>query len=225
MTSTKHIRPAVIGIAGGTGSGKTTVAEFIAERFPEGTVALIGHDSYYHDHSHLSPEERALINYDHPDAFDSDLLVRQLKELMDRRAVERPVYDYVTHSRQPRGILTRPAQIILIEGILVLENKQLRELMDIKLFIDTDNDERFIRRMLRDTHQRGRDLDSVVTQYMNTVKPMHLDFVEPSKRYADVIIPGGAHNSVAMDLVITKIRALLQDMAERDGEAAVPSPS
>lgn len=218
-------RPAVIGLAGGTGSGKTTVAEHIAARFPEGTVAIIGHDCYYHDHSHLSAEDRALINYDHPDAFDSDLLVRQLQELMHERAVERPVYDYVTHSREDRGILTRPARILLIEGILVLEHRRLRELMDIKLFIDTDNDERFIRRMLRDTHQRGRNLDSVVSQYMSTVKPMHLDFVEPSKRYADVIIPGGAHNTVAMDLVITKIRVLLQEMALQDGEASVPSPS
>lgn len=215
---------AIIGIAGGTGSGKTTVAESIASSFSDESVVIIGHDSYYHDHSHLSPSDRALINYDHPHAFDTALLIRQLEELANGRAVEQPIYDYVTHSRKPRGILIRPARVILVEGILVLENKRLREMMDIRIFIDTDNDERFIRRLLRDTHERGRDLDSVVRQYLGTVRPMHLDFIEPTKRYADIIIPGGAHNTVAMDLVVTKINALVREMDERDA-VTIPSPS
>jgi len=224
MKSGRRTPSAIIGIAGGTGSGKTTVAESIASSFSDESVVIIGHDSYYHDHSHLSPNDRALINYDHPHAFDTVLLIRQLEELSSGRAVERPVYDYVSHSRKTRGILIRPARVILVEGILVLENKKLREMMDIRIFIDTDNDERFIRRLLRDTHERGRDLDSVVRQYLGTVRPMHLDFIEPTKRYADIIIPGGAHNTVAMDLVVTKINALVKEIDERD-TVDIPSPS
>lgn len=224
MKSGRRAPSAIIGIAGGTGSGKTTVAESIASRFSDESVVIIGHDSYYHDHSHLSSNDRALINYDHPHAFDTVLLIRQLEELSSGRAVERPIYDYVTHSRKSRGILIRPARVILVEGILVLENKILREMMDIRIFIDTDNDERFIRRLLRDTHERGRDLDSVVRQYLSTVRPMHLDFIEPTKRYADIIIPGGAHNTVAMDLVVTKINALVREIDERD-TVNIPSPS
>lgn len=224
MKSGRRTPSAIIGIAGGTGSGKTTVAESIASSFSDESVVIIGHDSYYHDHSHLSPNDRALINYDHPHAFDTVLLIRQLEELSSGRAVERPVYDYVSHSRKTRGILIRPARVILVEGILVLENKKLREMMDIRIFIDTDNDERFIRRLLRDTHERGRDLDSVVRQYLGTVRPMHLDFIEPTKRYADIIIPGGAHNTVAMDLVVTKINALIKEIDERD-TIDIPSPS
>jgi len=224
MKSGRRTPSAIIGIAGGTGSGKTTVAESIASSFSDESVVIIGHDSYYHDHSHLSPNDRALINYDHPHAFDTVLLIRQLEELSSGRAVERPVYDYVSHSRKTRGILIRPARVILVEGILVLENKKLREMMDIRIFIDTDNDERFIRRLLRDTHERGRDLDSVVRQYLGTVRPMHLDFIEPTKRYADIIIPGGAHNTVAMDLVVTKINALVKEIDERD-TIDIPSPS
>ena len=224
MKSGRRTPSAIIGIAGGTGSGKTTVAESIASSFSDESVVIIGHDSYYHDHSHLSPNDRALINYDHPHAFDTVLLIRQLEELSSGRAVERPVYDYVSHSRKTRGILIRPARVILVEGILVLENRKLREMMDIRIFIDTDNDERFIRRLLRDTHERGRDLDSVVRQYLGTVRPMHLDFIEPTKRYADIIIPGGAHNTVAMDLVVTKINALVKEIDERD-TVDIPSPS
>jgi uridine kinase len=170
-------------------------------------------------------EDRQNINYDHPKAFDTDLLVAHLKDLLAGRSVERPEYAYSTHSRCPRGVLVKPADILLVEGILVLEDVRLRDLMDIKLFIDTDPDERFIRRLRRDLEERGRSIDSVIAQYQRTVKPMHLEFVEPSKRYADVIIPEGGHNKVAMDLVIARIRALLQEMAEERGQAAVPSPS
>jgi len=221
----KKTGPVIIGLAGGTGSGKTTIARFIARRFPRRALMLISHDCYYHDHSHLSTDERAGINYDHPRAFDTELLVAHLNELMAGRPVAIPEYDYTTHSRLPQGTRTSPADILLVEGILVLDDERLRNLMDIKLFVDTDSDERFIRRLRRDIEERGRTLSSVIEQYQSTVKPMHLEFVEPSKRYADVIIPEGVHNRVAMDLVISRIRTLLQEMADQRGLAAVPSPS
>lgn len=223
--SSRKSGPVIIGLAGGTGSGKTTVAKYIESRFPKGTLILIGHDCYYHDHSHLPSGDRQNINYDHPKAFDTELLVAHLKDLLAGRSVERPEYDYTTHSRCPQGVLVKPAGIFLVEGILVLDDARLRDLMDIKLFIDTDPDERFIRRLRRDLEERGRSIDSVISQYQRTVKPMHLEFVEPSKRYADVIIPEGGYNRVAMDLVISRIRALLQEMAEERGHAAVPSPT
>ncbi|MCU0612400.1 MAG: uridine kinase, partial [Candidatus Eisenbacteria bacterium] len=213
----------VIGIAGGTGSGKTTVARIIASCFPSGTAVILSHDSYYHDHSSLTEAQRRAINYDHPKAFDTDLLIDQLIRLRAGDCVERPEYDYKTHSRLPSGVTIRPAGILLVEGILVLEHKALRDLMDIKLFIDTDGDERFIRRLRRDIEDRGRSISSVIEQYLGTVKPMHLDFVEPSKRYADVIIPEGAHNRVAIDLVVSRIRAMLEERVSREREPGVPS--
>lgn len=219
------MRPVIIGIAGGTGSGKTSVARIIAGSFLPGAAVILSHDSYYHDHSALSEQERRLINYDHPKAFDTDLLIDHLTRLRDGQPVERPDYDYRTHSRLPSGVIIHPADILLVEGILVLEHRILRSLMDIKLFIDTDGDERFIRRLRRDIEDRGRSIISVIEQYLETVKPMHLEFVEPSKRHADVIIPEGAHNRVAIDLVVSRIRAMLQERGAKEREPGVPSPS
>ena len=186
---------------------------------------ILSHDSYYHDHSSLSEIERRAINYDHPNAFDTDLLIEQLTRLRSGLPVERPEYDYRTHSRLPSGVVIRPADILLVEGILVLEHKLLRNLMDIRLFIDADGDERFIRRLRRDIEDRGRSIASVIEQYLGTVKPMHLEFVEPSKRHADVIVPEGAHNRVAIDLIVSRIRAMLQERGSKEREPAVPSPS
>ncbi|MBN1425539.1 uridine kinase [Candidatus Fermentibacteria bacterium] len=217
--------PIIIGLAGGTGSGKTTVARIIARCFPEGTAVILSHDSYYHDYSGLSEDERRSINYDHPKAFDTELLINHLKGLRAGERVERPDYDYTTHSRRPSGVRLAPSALLLVEGILVLECKALRDLMDIKLFIDADGDERFIRRLRRDIDDRGRSIGSVIDQYLGTVKPMHLDFVEPSKRYADVIIPKGAHNRVAIDLVVSRIRAMLLERESKKREPGVPSPS
>ena len=206
-------RPVIIGIAGGTGSGKTSVAEMIRDRFPGGRVVIITHDSYYKDRRDLPLTARAALNYDHPHSFETELLVEHLDQLRAGEAVEKPVYDYSNHRRLRRTERVGPADIVLLEGILVLDNAALRERMDIRIYIDTDADERFIRRLWRDIHDRGRTVESVVDQYRTTVKLMHLEFVEPSKRYADIIIPEGAHNQVALDLVVTKVRAIL---AERE---------
>ena len=203
-------KPVLIGIAGGTGSGKTTVATLVKARFGDEKVIIIHHDSYYKDRSDISPEEREKVNYDHPSAFENTLLVEHLKRLLNRQPIEMPIYDYATHTRLPQTRLVKPAEIILLEGILVLEDERLRSLMDIKIYIETDADERFIRRFLRDVKERKRTPDSVIEQYVTTVKPMHLQFVEPSKRYADIIIPEGGHNAVAIDLLVTKIRDILR---------------
>jgi uridine kinase len=205
------VRPVIIGIAGGTGSGKTTVATIVKSRFEEENVIIIHHDSYYRDRGGISPEEREKANYDHPSAFENTLLARHLKQLMGRRPIEMPVYDYSSHTRLSETRTVRPAQIILLEGILVLEDELLRSLMDIKIYIDADSDERFIRRLLRDMKERKRTADSVIEQYIRTVRPMHLQFVEPSKRYADIIIPEGGHNAVAIDLLVTKISDILRN--------------
>ncbi|MFH1313380.1 MAG: uridine kinase [Candidatus Eisenbacteria bacterium] len=204
-------RPVLIGVAGGTGSGKTTVATIIKSRFEGESVRIMHHDSYYQDRSELPMEEREKINYDHPSAFENVLLAEHLRELMDRRAVEMPVYDYSSHTRLAKTVNVQPVEIILLEGILVLADELLRSLMSIKIYIQADSDERFIRRLLRDMKERGRDADSVIEQYVDTVRPMHLQFVEPTKRYADIIIPEGGHNAVAMDLLITKIRDILRN--------------
>jgi uridine kinase len=204
-------RPVLIGVAGGTGSGKTTVATIIKSRFEGESVRIMHHDSYYRDRSDLPVEEREKINYDHPSAFENTLLAEHLRELMDRRAVEMPMYDYTSHTRLAKTVCVQPVEIILLEGILVLADELLRTLMSIKIYIQADSDERFIRRLLRDMKERGRDADSVIGQYVETVRPMHLQFVEPTKRYADVIIPEGGHNAVAMDLLITKIRDILRN--------------
>lgn len=203
------MRPVVIGITGGSGSGKTTVALRLADHFRGRRVVILHHDSYYRDRSDLTFEERTKLNYDHPDAFENDLLVRHLGALRDGGTVEVPVYDYETHTRQPEPASVGPASIVLLEGIQVLTVKELRDLMDIKLYVDIDADERLIRRLLRDIHERGRSVHSILEQYQETVRPMHLQFVEPSKRYADIIIPGGGFNEVAIDLIVSKMRDVL----------------
>jgi len=201
----------VIGVAGGTGSGKTTVAEKILERVGAERIAYIQHDSYYRDLRHLPPEARAQVNFDHPDALETDLLVEHLRQLRQGKAVEVPVYDFTTHTRTDRTRLVEPRRVILVEGILIFVDRALRDMMDIKIYVDTDSDIRFIRRLRRDIAERGRTLDSVVHQYLTTVRPMHLEFVEPSKRYADVIIPEGGQNEVAMDMVVARIRGMLAE--------------
>jgi uridine kinase len=208
------MRPIVIGVAGGTGSGKTTVANQILERVGADQIAYIPHDAYYRDLSHLPPHERKQINFDHPDSLESELLVDHLKDLRAGQAVEIPVYDFTTHMRTRETRRVGPAPVILVEGILVFTEPELRAQFDVKLYIDTDADVRFIRRLRRDIEERGRSVESVCSQYLSTVRPMHLEFVEPSKRYADVIIPEGGFNEVAIDMVATRIRGML---AERTG--------
>jgi uridine kinase (EC 2.7.1.48) len=203
-------RPVVIGIAGGTGSGKTTVAEAIVRRIGPERIALIQQDSYYKDQSHLPIEERVRINYDHPESIDTALLIRHLQELIAGRPVEVPIYDFTTYTRTPHTRRVEPRPVILVEGILVFVEKALRDLFDIKIYVDADPDIRFIRRLRRDLAERGRTLESVIQQYLSTVRPMHLEFVEPSKRYADIIIPEGGFNTVALDLIIARIRAMLE---------------
>ncbi|QWK09486.1 MAG: uridine kinase [Thermoflexus hugenholtzii] len=204
-------RPVVIGIAGGTGSGKTTVAEAIVRRIGPERIALIQQDSYYKDQSHLPMEERVRINYDHPDSIDTVLLIRHLQELIAGRPVEVPIYDFTTYTRTPHTRRVEPRPVILVEGILVFVEKALRDLFDIKIYVDADPDIRFIRRLQRDLAERGRTLESVIQQYLSTVRPMHLEFVEPSKRYADIIIPEGGFNTVALDMIIARIRAMLEE--------------
>lgn len=203
-------RPVVIGIAGGSGSGKTSVTNSIYEVFKEHSVVVIEQDYYYKDQSHLEFEERLATNYDHPLAFDTDLLIDHINELLERRPIEKPVYNYALHTRSEETILIEPKDVIILEGILVLEDKRLRDLMDIKLFVDTDGDLRIIRRLLRDINERGRTINSVIDQYLNVVRPMHNQFIEPTKRYADVIIPEGGQNEVAIDLMVTKIKTILE---------------
>ncbi len=200
----------VIGIAGGTGSGKTSVTNKILECLDPRHVLVIQHDSYYKDltaHGGLSP---AQINFDHPDSLETELLIGHLRELREGKAVEQPLYNFTTHRRMKESNRLEPTDIIIVEGILIFVDKELRDLMDIKIFIDTDADERLIRRIRRDIIERGRSIDSIMQQYTTTVKPMHLEFVEPSKHWADIIIPRGVENSVAIDMVVTKIRSLLR---------------
>lgn len=194
----------VIGIAGGTGSGKTTITRTIQEHFGS-DVVVIYHDNYYKAHHGLSLEERARLNYDHPDAFDTDLLVRDLAALRQVRTVRCPVYDYTIHDRSRETLTIHPARVIVVEGILIFHAPELRGLMDIKIYVDADADVRILRRIQRDVRERGRSLESVISQYLTTVKPMHEAFVEPSKRYADVIIPEGGRNEVALDMLINRI--------------------
>ena len=198
----------IIGIAGGTGSGKTTVVRKLTERLPKGEVVVIPQDSYYKDSSHVPVEERQNINFDHPDAFDWSLLEKHIARLKQGESIEQPIYDYITCTRQKETVHIEPKEIIVVEGIMALSDKKLREQMDLKIFVDADADVRILRRIVRDVKERGRSLDSVINQYMSTVKPMHEAFVEPSKRYADVIIPGG-ENEVALDMLIGRIKAHL----------------
>lgn len=208
----------IIGVAGGTGSGKTTVSEAILDRVGRDRIAYLQHDSYYRDRSHLPPEERAEVNFDHPDALETELMVQHLEALQQGRAVEVPVYDFTRHVRKDETRTLRPRPVVLVEGILVLAEEPLRRQMDVKLYVDTDADLRFIRRLRRDISERDRTLDSVVEQYLDDVRPMHLEFVEPSKRYADLIIPEGGFNTVALDAVVAQVERLL----DREGRAAHP---
>ena len=196
----------LIGIAGGTGSGKTTLADKLVESFGRDEVSILRHDNYYKRHDDIPFEERAKLNYDHPDAFDTDLLCLHILELKAGKSIEMPVYDYAMHNRSDKTILVHPAPVIVLEGILLFVEKDLCDLMDIKVFVDTDADVRILRRILRDVKERGRSLDSVVTQYLTTVKPMHEQFVEPSKRRADVIIPERGQNTVALEMLIERVR-------------------
>jgi len=202
------LTPLVIGVGGGSGSGKTTVVRRIVESLPEDRVTVLEHDRYYRDRSELRLEERAALNYDHPDALETDLLVQHLEELRAGRAVEVPVYDFARYTRKVATDRVEPRSAVIVEGILIYTDARLRELMDIKVFVDADADTRFIRRLRRDVAERGRSMESVIDQYLNTVKPMHLEFVEPSKRYADIIIPIGGHNPVAIDMMLSMIRSL-----------------
>jgi uridine kinase len=203
-------KPVVIGVAGGSGSGKTSVTKAIYESFKGHSITMIQQDFYYKDQSDLPFEERLKTNYDHPLAFDNDLLIVHLEKLLRYEAIEKPVYDYSLHTRSKEVIEVEPKDVIILEGILVLEDERLRNLMDIKLYVDTDADIRIIRRMSRDIKERGRTLDSVIEQYTNVVRPMHNQFIEPTKRYADVIIPEGGQNHVAIDLMVTKIQTILE---------------
>ena len=203
-------RGILIGIAGGSGSGKTLVTQRIVQELGTDRVVIVEQDSYYKDLSHLSYAERAAHNFDHPDAIDSELFVRDIQALLRGHTVDIPIYDFTAHTRSSRTRRTGPHDVVVLEGILILDNPKLRQLMDIKVYVDTDADLRFIRRLKRDTAERGRSMQSVIEQYENSVRPMHLQFVEPTKRYADIIIPEGGHNLVAIDLVRTKIQALLQ---------------
>jgi uridine kinase len=203
------MRPLVIGIAGGTGSGKSTVAERVAASLPDKAAVIIDHDSYYRDHSDISVEERKLLNYDHPDALDNDLLIQHLTALRDGKSIEMPVYDYKTHVRSKQTCHLEPAPVIIVEGILVFVDAQIRALFDMKIFVDTDADIRIMRRIRRDIEVRGRDFASIRKQYYETVRPMHIQFVEPSKRWADLIIPEGGKNEVALDMVVGKLLHVL----------------
>jgi uridine kinase len=198
----------VIGVAGGSGSGKTTVVRRIVDSLGPEHVTLLDHDRYYRDRNDLRLEERAALNYDHPDSLETDLLVRHVRTLKAGQAVEAPRYDFTRHARLTEKDTVQPRRALIVEGILIFTDPALRELMDIKVFVDTDSDTRFIRRLQRDVAERGRTMESVIDQYQSTVKPMHFDFVEPSKRYADVIIPLGGHNTVAVDLLLTMLRSV-----------------
>jgi uridine kinase len=203
-------KPVVIGVAGGSGSGKTSVTKSIYDSFKGHSILMLEQDFYYKDQSHLPFEERLKTNYDHPLAFDNDLLIEHIHKLLNHQPIEKPVYDYALHTRSDQVINVEPQDVIILEGILVLEDERLRDLMDIKLFVDTDADLRIIRRLLRDIKERGRSIDSVIDQYIGVVRPMHNQFIEPTKRYADVIIPEGGHNHVAIDLMVTKIQTILE---------------
>jgi len=202
------LNPIIIGIAGGTGSGKSTLAQNIKKEF-EHNITMLSHDYYYKNYPNLSFEERVKLNYDHPDSIETNLLIEHLKKLKKGEVIYRPNYSFVEHKREETTVEVVPKKVIILDGILIFENKELRDMMDIKIFVDTDADIRFIRRLLRDVEQRGRTLNSVVSQYCTTVKPMHEQFVEPSKKFADIIVPEGGHNEVALNMIIEKIRSIM----------------
>ncbi len=201
-------RPITIGVAGGSGSGKTTVARVILDRIGSANIAYVPHDSYYRDLSDLPRDQRATINFDHPDSLDGDLFIEHIQRLQRYEPIEMPVYDFSTHTRTDQVKVVQPHRIVLVEGILIFAEARLRELFDVRIFVDTDDDVRFIRRLQRDVSERGRTPESVISQWLNTVRPMHLEFVEPSKRYAHIVIPEGGRNAVAMEMVIARIEAL-----------------
>ncbi len=205
----RHPDPLVIGIAGGSGSGKTTVAQEILNRVGPDRIAFLQHDSYYKDLTGLPPAQRAEVNFDHPNSLETDLLIQHIVSLREGRAVQVPIYNFSTHSRTDQSFSVAPHRVIMVEGILIFVDKPLRDLFDIKIFVDTDADIRFIRRLQRDLSERGRTTESVIKQYQATVRPMHLEFVEPSKRYADVIIPEGGFNAAALDMLTARIQAML----------------
>ncbi len=198
----------VIGIAGGSGSGKTTLTNQIAAQFPE-DITVINHDNYYKAHDEMTYEERCRLNYDHPNSFDTELMIEHLKQLKEGKSVECPIYDYTIHNRSKNTLTIMPGKVFIVEGILIFENKELCDQMDIRIFVDTDADLRIIRRIRRDVMERARSLDSVINQYMDTVKPMHEQFVEPSKKNASIIVPEGGHNTVAMEMIMNQIRSHL----------------
>lgn len=202
-------RPMVIGVTGGSGSGKTTVSQDIIKRLAGESVVMIPQDAYYHDQSDKNMAERRMTNYDHPDSLDNELLIEQLKQLLERKTIEQPVYDYINHTRSTRKVEIQPADVIILEGVLLFTEAKLRDLLDIKIYVDTDDDLRFIRRMQRDIVERGRTVDSVVNQYLETVKPMYHQFVEPTKRYADIILPEGGANTVGIGMLEAQIRDIL----------------
>lgn len=204
-------RPIIIGVTGGSGSGKTSVSRAILNHFPKHAIMMLEQDSYYKDQSHLPFEERLKTNYDHPFAFDTELLIQHLEKLLHYKAIDKPVYDYAKHTRSEEVIHQEPKEVIILEGILILEDQRLRDLMDIKVYVDTDDDIRIIRRIKRDMQERGRTLDSVIHQYLSVVKPMYHQFIEPTKRYADIIVPEGGENHVAIDLIATKVAAILHE--------------
>ena len=210
----RDMQPIIIGVAGGTGSGKTTVASRILDRVGAEHIVYIAHDAYYRDLSHLPARLRAQVNFDHPDSLETELLVEHLKQLRAGHPVAIPIYDFTTHSRTDRTERVEVAPVVIVEGILVFVEPDLRELFDVKMYIDTDADVRFIRRLRRDIEERGRSVQSVCEQYLSTVRPMHLEFVEPSKRHADVIIPEGGYNEVAIEMVAARIRGLLREGRE-----------
>ncbi|EGQ1744156.1 uridine kinase [Staphylococcus pseudintermedius] len=200
----------IIGIAGGSGSGKTSVTNKIMNNLEGHSVALIEQDYYYKDQSHLTFEQRLKTNYDHPFAFDNDLLIQNLKSLQSGQSVEVPTYDYTNHTRSDKTIAFQPKDVIIVEGIFALENEELRNMMDVKIYVDTDADLRILRRLVRDTKERGRTIESVIDQYLTVVRPMHNQFIEPTKKFADIIIPEGGSNKVAIDIMTTKIQALVR---------------
>lgn len=207
------MKPLIIGIAGGTGSGKSTVARNVAQALSTSSVAFIDMDAYYLNFAHLPLEERRQINWDHPNAVDWDLLIAHLGELAEGRPIEKPVYDFVTHTRSPRTVHVPSAEVVVIDGILLFVEPRVRAMCDVKIFVDADADIRLIRRIQRDMAKRGRPLKEILDQYLSTVQPMHLEFVEPSKRYADVIVPGGGHNQIANEMIVAKIQRRLGEQA------------
>lgn len=209
MSAATHKRPVIIGVTGGSGSGKTSVSRAIFDSLNGHSLLMIQEDSYYKNQDDISFDERVKVNYDHPNAFDTDLLIEQLGDLLEWKAIDVPVYDYVQHTRSKKTVHVEPKEVIIVEGILVLNDPRLRDLMDIKIFVDTDDDIRIIRRIQRDLEERGRSLQSVIDQYLSTVKPMYHQFIEPTKRYADIIVPEGGENQVAIDILVTKVRDII----------------